>query len=391
MSKKILLIAILLATVPFFAFGQSSGKIIGVVKDVGSGEFLPGVNVSLEGTTLGAATDVDGYYVILNVPVGVYTVKASFIGYTEIVLQGIRVSAGVTTEANFSLEETAIEGQAVVITAQRPLVEKHITQSVSLVTSEDLENIPIRGFNNIVATQNSVVVQDEKIHIRGGRADEVGYYIDGASSLDPTRNTQFIHVIQEAVEEFQVLAGGLAGGYTAEFGGANSGIIKTELKTGGTKYNFSVDFQTDKFASEGSKFLGTYSYRHHTAVATFSGPLFNNKIRFFLAGQNSVEGDRAVRFSEGFTLTNLIDTNPDNSRNNPENPLFDPDTVSTYQYPSGFTPQRREDLWSAQGTLLFDYSPLQFRISGSFSSIDQHNKIIRFGKVPLAVIPIPPC
>lgn len=362
MSKKLLLLTILLVLVPFLSFGQT-GKIIGVVKDAGSGELLPGVNISLEGTTYGAASDVDGYFVILNVPVGVYDIKASFIGYKDVTQTGLRISAGTTTEANFTLEETAIEGQAVVVTAQRPLVEKHVTQSVSLVTSEDLQNIPIRGFNQVMATQNSVVVQDGNIYIRGGRPDEVGYYIDGASTVDPLTNTQSLYVIQEAVEEFQVLAGG----YNAEFGGANSGIIRTDLKTGGSKYNITADFQTDKFASEGSKFLGTYSYRHHYAIGTFSGPIGSNKIRFFGAVENAYKGDREVRFSEGFTLTNLVDGNGQN----PNVGAGNPDVIDSYAYPAGFTPQREEDQWAIQSTLLFDYSPIQFRLSGSWSDRSQ--------------------
>ena len=354
---------LLLISLPALLFGQSSGKLVGVVKDKGTNEPLPGVNISLEGTTMGAASDVDGYFVILNVPVGTYTVRANFIGYQDVFMEKVRVSADVTAEVNFNLSETAIEGQAVVITAEKPLVEKHITQSVSLVTSDDLENMPVRGFNNVIATQNSVVVQDGNVHIRGGRHDEVGYYIDGASSIDPLTNTQSLHIIQEAVEEFQVLAGG----YTAEYGGANSGIVRTELRTGSNQYKLSLDVQTDKFADEGEEFLGTYSYRHHNAVATLSGPLLNNKLRFFVAGENAYQGDRSVRFTEGFNLFNLIDSNP-------ENPLVaggQPDTVSSYGLPGGFTPQREEDLWALQSTLLFDLSPVQFRLSGSYSDRSQ--------------------
>ena len=169
------------------------------------------------------------------------------------------------------METTTIEGQSVIVITEKPLVEKHVTQSISLVTSEDLENIPVRGFDNVMALQNSVVVQDGLIHIRGGRNEEVGYFIDGVSSLNPLNNTQSIHIIQEAVEEFQVLAGG----YTAEFGGANSGIIRTEFKTGTRDWHFSLDFQTDRFADaeNGGTFLGTNTYGHHVGVATISGSL----------------------------------------------------------------------------------------------------------------------
>ncbi len=56
-------------------------------------------------------------------PVGVYDLRADFIGYGELIQQGVRVSASVTAELNFEIEEAAVEGQAVVVTAARPLVE----------------------------------------------------------------------------------------------------------------------------------------------------------------------------------------------------------------------------------------------------------------------------
>ncbi|MGH1365556.1 MAG: TonB-dependent receptor [Calditrichia bacterium] len=355
MSRKLLLLFIVLSFAPMVLFGQSTGKIIGVIKDKASGDPLPGVNIGLEGTTMGAASDADGYFVILNVPVGVYNVSASFIGYKEVTQTGLRVSASITTDVNFTMEEAAVEGEEVIIVGSRPLVEKNVTSGVSLVTSEELENIPVRGFNDIVATQKSVVVQDNLVYIRGGRADEVGYYIDGASSVNPLTNTQSIYVIREAVEEFQVLAGG----FTAEFGGANAGIIRTELKTGGSNYSFSADFQTDKFADEGETFLGTNSFRHHNLILSASGPLLSNKVRFFAAFENAYQGDRAVRFGEGFTFTNLTDQNP--------SAVGTPETIDEYTYPDGFTPQREEEQLAFQSTLLFDLSPLQVRLSGSWS------------------------
>ncbi len=355
MSKiKILLLTLLLAVTPLCLFAQSGGKIVGSVTDKSSGEPLPGVNISIEGTQMGAATDVDGFYVILNVPVGVYSIRANFVGYGDVLMEEVRISADKTTEANFKLAEAAIEGQAVVITAERPLVEKYTTQNIQFVTSEDLENIPVRGFNELVATQNSVVLQDGNLHIRGGRNEEVGYYLDGASSINPVNNTQAVYVIQEAVEEFQVLAGG----YTAEFGGANSGIVRTELKTGTANYNLSLDFQTDKFASEGDEFLGTTSYRDHVLVATLGGPVIPgyDKLRMFVAYENNDEGDRQKRFSSGFDFNNLVDTR-----------LSRPvDDTLSLSYPDGFTPHNGRTRNALNGTLLFDLSPLTLRVSGVF-------------------------
>ena len=340
-------------------FAQSAGKIVGVGKDKRTGDFLPGVNVSLEGTTMGGVTDVDGYFVILNVPVGVYDLRANYLGYSDLVLSGIRVSANTTTEVKFELEETTIEGNEVVVITEKPLVEKHVTQSVALVTSEDLENIPVRGFNNVMALQNSVAVQDGLIHIRGGRNEEVGFYIDGVSSVNPFDNTQSIYIIQEAVEEFQVLAGG----YTAEFGGANSGIIRTEYKTGARDWHFSLDFQTDRFANaeEGGTFLNTHSYGHHIGVGAISGPLGTDRIRLFAAIENTEQDDRLRRFSEGFEFTRI-----DINIANPDVAAGNPDTV-TFRYPDGFTPQNGLERWAVNGTIFFDYLPVSFRLSGSWS------------------------
>jgi len=351
MLRKIFFILLL---IPFMVFAQSSGKIAGVVVDKSTGEPLPGVNVIIEGTTMGSSTDIDGYYVILNVPVGVYTMRANYIGYKDYVVQNVRVSGGITTDINFSLEPTTLElEEAIVVTAQRPLVEKNVTSSVSLVTSNQIENVPVRGLNNLIALQTSVIVQDNNVHIRGSRPDEVGYFVDGASASSVRTNTQTIHVIQEAIEEFAVYAGG----YTAEYGGANGGIIRSEIKTGGSSYHFSADYQTDRFANQGEKFLGAYSYGYQNVVGTLSGPLLSNKVRFFLAGENTAWGDQQVRFSKGFDFKDLHD----------DGSVTGTEATATVIYPDGFTPQNKRYRTAVNGTLLFDFADIKVRIGGAYT------------------------
>ena len=361
MFKKLLLIFIIVSILPFTVSAQSVGKIAGMVFDQATGEPLPGVNIIVDKTVLGANSDLDGYFVILNVPVGVYTVRAVYIGFQEVAVEEARVSAGITTDINFDLKEATLElGEVIVITGARPLVEKNVTQSYSLVTSDQIEVIPVRGLQNILALQASVVLQDGQLHIRGGRQDEVGYYLDGASTLDPVTNTNAVYVIQEAVEEMQVLAGG----YTAEFGGANSGIIRAELKTGKKDYQVTLDFQTDKFTTRGEEFLGTKSFNDHLLIATFSGPVVSDRVRLFVAFENNYEGDNMKRYSEAFRFDEsnlsrpLIDYNPDNPAKG--------DTVDFIQYP-GYTPHNKRNRYTVNSTLLFDFSPIQFRLSALFN------------------------
>jgi hypothetical protein len=362
MFKKLLLISVIVSMLPFALMAQSTGKIVGQISDEATGEPLPGVNVTVDNTLLGANTDFDGYFVILNVPVGGYTVRASFIGFQEVAVEEVRVSAGITTDVNFQLKETPLElDEVIVITGARPLVEKNITQSYSLVNAEQIESIPVRGTNAILNLQASVVVQDGNVHIRGGRGNETGYYLDGASIVNPISNQRAVHIIQDAVEELQVLAGG----YTAEFGGANSGIVRSELKTGTSDYHFSLDVQTDNFVDNGKKFLDTYSYGESIIAGTVSGPIMMNNIRFFLAGENWYTADNAKRFSEAIVFNDLVDTEPRSA----DVAAGHPDTVSLNYLP-GYTPRNDFNQYSLNGTLLFDFKPIQFRISGVYTFSD---------------------
>ena len=365
MFRKLLLICFIVGILPFTVFAQSIGKIAGLVTDEATGEPLPGVNITLDNTTFGANTDLDGYFVILNVPVAEYNVRASFIGYQEVLVERARVSANITTNVDFVLKETPLElDEVIVITGARPLVEKNITQSYSLVTSEEIENIPVRGMNQILELQASVVVQDGNIHIRGGRANESGYYLDGASILNPISNTRAVYIIQDAVEEVQVLTGG----YTAEFGGANAGIVRSELRSGTSNWHFSLDAQSDNFVDNGKKFLDTYSYGESIISGTVSGPIFTDKIRLFLAAENWYTRDTAKRFSESIVFEDLVDQNPQT----PEVIAGHPDTVSLNYLP-GYTPRNNQNRYAINSTLLFDYDPIQFRLSGVYTNTTTRN------------------
>ncbi|NIU15347.1 MAG: carboxypeptidase-like regulatory domain-containing protein, partial [candidate division Zixibacteria bacterium] len=119
-----------------FLFSGTTGKIVGQVVDASSGEPLPGVNVVIENTTLGASTDVDGTYLILNVPPGTYSLRAIMIGYREMLVNEVRINADKTTRIDFQLKESTVElGETIEVTAERPLVKKDLTSTESVVSS----------------------------------------------------------------------------------------------------------------------------------------------------------------------------------------------------------------------------------------------------------------
>ena len=106
MKSKILLLllgSILCATTVW----AQTGKIAGQVKDKESGEPLPGANIIIAGTTLGAAANMDGYYSIINVPPGTYNLRSSFIGYQQMTIQEVRVNINLTTTIDFGTNRIA--------------------------------------------------------------------------------------------------------------------------------------------------------------------------------------------------------------------------------------------------------------------------------------------
>ena len=158
----------------------TTGKISGTIRDLSTGEPLMGANIIIEGTSMGAATDVDGQYIILNISPGVYDVKSMMIGYTSVRTVGIKISIDVTTALNFQLQSSVLEFEEVTITAERKIVRKDLTSSLSIVGSDEIAEMPVEEFEDILALQAGIIIGAEgEIHIRGGRSSEISYLVDG--------------------------------------------------------------------------------------------------------------------------------------------------------------------------------------------------------------------
>ena len=250
---------LILLLFPLYLLAGTTGKLKGTVNDQSTGESLIGANVFITGTSLGAATDVEGNYSISNIEAGAYNIRASFVGYQSVTITGVRINTDLTTELNFELLTEDISVGEIQVIATRPLVNKYATNASRITTSDDIDLLPVRGVNNILALTPGVTLQDNNLFIRGGRLDEVGYYLEGASISDPLVGGRAITIAQDAVEEIQVQSGG----YTAEYGGANSGIIYTQVKSGTPDYRASFEYITDNIAFQsdrydGEKRLGAY-------------------------------------------------------------------------------------------------------------------------------------
>ncbi|PIP12868.1 MAG: TonB-dependent receptor, partial [bacterium (Candidatus Stahlbacteria) CG23_combo_of_CG06-09_8_20_14_all_40_9] len=136
--KRIFLLIIFLAF-PVFVFAGTKGKITGTITDAETGEALPGANVIIEGTTMGAATNLEGYYVILNIPPGTYRLKTSMMGYATYTVTEIRVYIDRTTIIHVKMRPTVLPGEEVVVVAERSVVQKDVAASLRNITSGQIE------------------------------------------------------------------------------------------------------------------------------------------------------------------------------------------------------------------------------------------------------------
>ena len=363
MKSKIFVFLVCSLFIPVILFAANTGKIVGSVVDKETGDLLPGANILIVGTSMGAATDIYGKFIILNVPVGTFSLRAAFMGYNTVTFENIRVSGDLTTTVDFELTPTAIMGEAVTIVAERPLVQTSATNVTRIQSFEEFKNVPARSVTAIIQMQPGVVVRDGQIYIRGGRREEIGYYLEGAATRDVIDGTNRARIIPDAVEEIQLQAGG----YDAEFGGANAGIIRQTLRSGGPTYRLSVQAETDNFADHGKKFLDTYSYGYSDYTITASGPLpiLDKKLKFFVAGQNTYMADRMVRFWKGFNY-NHADTYIDN-RNFPLLTTNYADTIQSLSMVDGNMPDMGQNTYVGTGTLVYDASSFRLRFSTNLS------------------------
>ncbi len=209
-----------------------SGKIGGSITDAETGEELIGVNVAVEGTTQGAVTDADGYYVILNVSPGTYTLRASYIGFATQIIEDVRVNIDQTTTVDVAMREEVIEGEEVVVTAVRPVVQPDVSASLANIDSEEIERLPVSSVTGAIGLQAGVL----GLSVRGGSTDEVNFMVNGLTFRDERDNSPYTGISIAAVEEIQVQTGG----FNAEYGNVRSGVVNVVTKEG-SRSRYSAD------------------------------------------------------------------------------------------------------------------------------------------------------
>ena len=221
----ILATALLLLICVQLAIGGTTGKIMGRVIDQSTGDPLPGANILIQGTTLGAAANLDGNYTILHVPPGTYTVEISVIGYTKVMVNDVRVRIDQTSRVDGTLSMEAIEGEAVTVIADKNLIKEDVSTSVVAISSDEVEDLPYTTVSDVVELQAGI---QDGLEIRGGGAEEALIQVDGVTLRDPRNNQPISGIALSAIQEISVERGG----FNAEYGQVRSGLVNIVAKEG---------------------------------------------------------------------------------------------------------------------------------------------------------------
>ena len=331
-------VLLLLLALPIAASAQNTGKLSGRVTDAETGDPLIGANVFLADIQRGAATDIDGNYTILGIPVGAYAVTYSYTGYQSETLTGVEISQGRTRTVDIELSGESL-GE-VVVEYERPLIQRDAIGVPKVVTGEDIQNLPVRGVQSVAAIQAGVVSNDGSgtLNIRGGRGEEVDYYVDGVKVVGSRA------VPQQAIAEQEMLIGTIP----PQYGDATAGVISISTRGGGNSF-FG--------AAEAISSYGLDSFGYALGSLSLGGPIIRDRVSFFGSIQGTFQEDASPYALETLQLNddiydalqaspqvirvdrNGVDQNgvPLDPSGFTTTPLFEDDNFLYFPFPQGFS------------------------------------------------------
>ena len=279
MKKTLLLLFIFTS---FFAFSQS-GNIRGFVYDKESGEPIIFCNVFLEGTTIGAATDINGMYNISKVQPGDYTLTVTYLGYDTTKVE-IKLSSRQLLSQNLLIGESSIKLNEVKISAAREEMKTEVKAAAIKISKQDLEMMPTIGGEPDLAQYMQVVPgvvftgdQGGQLYIRGGSPIQNKVLLDGMIIYSPFHSIGLFSVFDtDIIRNTDVYTGG----FNAEYGGRISSIM--DIKTiDGNKKNIGGKLTANTFGTKlflegpiGSKENTSFIFSAKTSYLDKSSELF---------------------------------------------------------------------------------------------------------------------
>ncbi len=285
MLRKLLIIIGILLTSNALVLAQS-GALKGKIVDKATKEPIPFANVIIEsgGSQVGGSTsDFDGNFTIKPITPGKYDLKATFMGYKNLLIKGIVINSDKITFYDIALEATTVNLETFeVVDYKVPLISKDKTSTGGTVTSEEIAKMPNRSADAVATTVGGVFSADgERGSVRGGRVEGTVMYIDGIR----VRGSNSLP--QSAIEEVTVITGGLP----AQYGDATGGVINVTTKGPSRFFGAGIELETSQFLDR---------FGHNRLGFNMQGPIWKIKkdslnsiavLGYFIAGEASYDID----------------------------------------------------------------------------------------------------
>jgi outer membrane receptor protein involved in Fe transport len=305
---------------------QDGGKIVGTLKDGSTGEKIPGCNIILQDLSIGAASDANGDYIILNVPPGEYTVRAQMVGYKTVLVENVKVISSLTTKIDFEMFEQAIEfGEVTVVDYKNPPVQKDLTSKIQARTAEQIARTTKSSVRDLVIQQSGIIqsvrnapvsnlpvfgqfasVPTDGLHFRGGRENETLYLFDGLNVLNGLWGGYYLDEVPELVISSMETH---TGTYLPKYGEAMSGVLNiTPFGDIDVKPKFSIKGFTDQLIDDASH--NTYAGEIYFSSAL---PFYNKLAVVFAHRTYSSDG-----YINGYIYPEYVDSKGQNKSGTPE-------------------------------------------------------------------------
>jgi hypothetical protein len=230
----IVLIALWSAFSASVAVGQVA-TLRGHIYDEVTGQAVSFCNLTLAGTTMRTVSDLDGFFVFTNVPVGTYELQSAFIGY-DTLRTAVTLQADQVKYLKLLMAEGSIQLQTINVSASLEQRRNEVNVSRITVTPKQIKALPSTGGEADIAQYLMVLPgiistgdQGGQIYIRGGSPVQNKILLDGMTIYNPFHSIGFFSVFEtEAIKSAEVLSGG----FSAEYGGRISAIVDLKTREG---------------------------------------------------------------------------------------------------------------------------------------------------------------
>jgi len=369
--RLLFLFSFLFLTAFIQIFSQTTGKISGLVSDKTTGEPIPFANIFVEGTSMGAASDIDGNYVIINISPGLYRVTGSVVGYQKQTVTDVRVNVDFTTRLNFQLSAGAVDLPTIVVQGERnPLIRQDLTNPTVAITEESIQELPVDQISDVISLQAGVVVGDDgALHVRGGYGNEIAYTLNGIALNDPYGNSRAIGLATNAVKEVSVSTGTFA----AQYGNALSGVVNYVTKEGSDNYSFGLRGYMGDYVTNRTSLFNNIDdidpLNRGRLEATFGGPLPEiSGAKFYISSiyenfKGSLYGIRLYNPTDSYLSRDNFNSADSRSGKSTDPYYFNPynDLADSSGSPTGkgaVVPINDSRDFNFQGNLSYKFSPL---------------------------------